>query len=383
MPKPEGRNLATQPVIPNVILPGSGALRIIAALLVLVMLAGGALWFWSAQDRGAGNASPAAETAAVDRRIPVRVAAVEPRLFETVLESLGTAQANESVTLTASVTANVAEITFRDGDEVLAGQVLVQLASAEELADQREAQVALNEQRRELNRIRGLAADGIVPRQQVDQQRSRVEEAEARLAAVEARLADRVIRAPFSGVLGLRRVSTGSLVTPGTAVAELDDISVIKLDFTVPERFLGSVRSGMTVEARSVAFRDRVFEGVVTAVSTRVDVTTRTFTVRAELDNPERLLRPGMLLTTRMPLDPAERLAIPEGAVVVTADQHFVFVVNDDSEIRRQQVRVGRRQPGWVEVLEGLSSGERVVSDGILRVRHGSRVRVLADEVAA
>lgn len=356
-------------------------LKAIAALLVLAILAGGGLWFWSAQDRGAGNASPAAN-AEVDRRIPVRVTTVEPRRFETVLESLGTAQANESVTLTATVTASVAEILFRDGDEVEVGQVLVRLASAEEIADQREAQVALTEQRRELNRIRGLVADAILPRQQLDQQRSRVDEAEARLAAVEARLADRVIRAPFSGVLGLRRVSTGSLVTPGTAIADLDDISLIKVDFTVSERFLGAVRRGMPIEARSVAFRDRVYEGTVTAVSTRVDIATRTVTVRAEIDNRDLELRPGMLLTTRLPLDPADRLSVPEGAVIATADQHFAFVLNDDGTVRRQQITIGRRQPGLVEVLDGLTEGERVVSDGILRVRQGTRVRVLDGDAA-
>lgn len=299
-----------------------------------------------------------------------------------MLESLGTAQANDSVTLTATVTASVAEILFRDGDEVEIGQVLVRLASAEEIADQREAQVALTEQRRELNRIRGLAADGIVPRQQVEQQRSRVEEAEARLAAVEARLSDRVIRAPFSGVLGLRRVSTGALVTPGTAIADLDDISLIKVDFTIPERFLGAMRTGLPIEARSVAFRDRVFEGKVTAVSTRVDVATRTVTVRAEIDNPDLELRPGMLLTTRLPLDPADRLAVPEGAVVSTADQHFAFVLGDDGSVRRQPITIGRRQPGLVEVLEGLDEGELVVSDGVLRLRQGTRVRVLEDDAA-
>jgi membrane fusion protein, multidrug efflux system len=352
-------------------------LKAIAVVLVLVViLAGGGIVLWSVQERGAGNASPAANTE-LDRRIPVRVASVEPRRFETVLESLGTAQANESVTLTASVTANVAEIAFRDGDEVEVGQVLVRLAYAEELADQREAQVALTEQRRELDRIRGLVADGIVPRQQLDQQRSRVEEAEARLAAVDARLSDRVIRAPFSGVLGLRRVSTGALVTPGTAVAELDDISVIKVDFTVPERFLGAVRRGMAIEARGVAFRDRVYEGTVTAISTRLDVATRTFTVRAEIDNRDRELCPGMLLTTRLPLDPADRLAVPEGAVIATADRHFAFVLGDQGSVRRQEITIGRRQPGLVEVLDGLSEGERVVSDGILRVREGTRVRVL------
>lgn len=356
----------------------------VKALTVFVVLAAAAaagFWYWSVHVGSAGGAHLAVETAAVDRRIPVRVETVEPRRFETVIESLGTAQANESITLTASVTATVSEIAFQDGQQVTAGQILVRLASAEELADLREAQVALVERQRELNRIRGLAGDGIVPRQQVDQQRSRVEEAEARLAAMEARLADRVIRAPFDGVLGLRRVSTGSLVTPGTALTELDDVSVIKVDFTVPERFLGSIRSGLPIEARSVAFRDRVFEGEVTAVSSRVDVATRTVTVRATVKNPERQLRPGMLLGTRLPLDPVERPAIPEGALVSTADLHYVFVVDDTGTVRRQSIRIGRRQPGLVEVIEGLSQGERVVTEGGLRVRPGSAVRILEGAV--
>lgn len=349
-------------------------------ILVLVgLLAGGGLWFWSEQEPGA-SAAPATAGIEADRRIPVRVAKIRPQRFETVLESLGTAQANESVTITASVTANVAEIGFRDGDEVVAGQVLVRLASAEELADQREAQGMLSEQRRELDRIRGLAADGLVPRQQVDQQRSRVEEAEARLEAVQARLSDRLIRAPFSGVLGLRRVSIGSLVTPGTAVAELDDIGVIKVDFTVSEQYLGAIRRGMPIEAKSVAYRGRTYAGEITAISTRVDVATRTLTVRAEIDNTARELRPGMLLTTRLPLDPADRLAVPEGALVATADQQFVFVVSDEGRVRRQEVRIGRRQPGIAEVLDGLAEGDSVVSEGTLRVREGSTVRVLTEE---
>lgn len=357
-------------------------MKAIAFLVVLAVLAGGGLWFWSTQDGAATDASQPAMDAGVDRRIPVRLATVAPQRFETVLESLGTAQANESVTITASVTANVAEVAFSDGDEVEAGQILVRLASAEEFAEQREAEVTLAEQRRELNRIRGLADDGIVPRQQVDQQRSRVQEAEARLAAVEARLSDRVIRAPFSGVLGLRRVSTGSLVSPGTAVAELDDISVIKVDFTVSERYLGAVNSGQAIEARTVAFPDRVYRGKVTAISTRIDVATRTLMVRAEIDNADRDLRPGMLLTTRLPLDSREQLAVPEGALVATADQHFVFVIDDDGVAQRREIRIGRRMPGVVEVLDGLSEGDRVVEEGTLRVRQGSDVRVLGEESA-
>lgn len=359
-------------------------MRAVFILLLSALLLGVGLWFWfersgqQTQDPAPVTANAARSAAPAARPVPVGVATVVPRRFETVLDSLGTAQANESVTLTATVTAMVTEVAFRDGDEVVAGQVLVRLASAEEAAERRHAQATLVEQRRELERIRGLVADGVVPVQQMDQQRTRVEEAEARLAAMDARLAERVIRAPFSGVLGLRRVSTGALVTPGTAIAELDDISLIKVDFTVPEAFLAVLRRGMPVTVRSAATRERVFTGEVTAISTRVDVATRTFTVRAEIDNQERQLRPGMLLSTRLFLDPADHLAIPEGALVVTGDQHFVFLVDDDNRVTRQSVRIGRRQPGWVEVLDGLTAGQHVVVEGVLRVRAGSTVQVVA-----
>lgn len=354
-------------------------------LLLLAALGAGG-WYWYERtahppgEEGGRSATPAAPTAPAAARAappPVRVDAVQIRRFETVLESLGTAQANESLTLTAAVTAHVTEVLFEDGQTVVAGQLLLRLASAEELADQREATVTLNEQRRELERIRGLSSDGIVPRQQVEQQRTRVEGAEARLAAVEARLANRVIRAPFAGVLGLRRVSQGTLVTPGTPIADLDDIARIKVDFTVPERFLGAVRPGMPIEARSTAFRDQVYRGEITAISTRVDVATRSVTLRALVDNAEGSLRPGMLLSTRLPLEPAERPAVPEGALVASGDQYSVFIVTPESRVRRQDVRIGRRQPGFVEILEGLEPGMRIVTEGTLRIRPGMVVRIV------
>lgn len=367
-------------------------------LIIIAMLAAGGLWFWHQQSLpetpteeagsgtspataagagGGGGAGPAGGPPGGQAAIPVRVTEVTPRRFETILDSLGTAQANESVTITSTVTGSVAAIEFRDGDQVTAGQVLVRLGSDEKLADQREARANLQEQRRELERLQGLVAERVVPVQQLDQQRTRVEEAEARLAAVEARLAERVIHAPFSGVLGLRRVSPGALVTPGTVLAELDDISVIKVDFTVPELFLGSVAPGLQVEVRSSAFPDRRYTGTVTAVTTRVDVATRSFTVRAEIDNLESQLRPGMLLNTRLFLNPNERLAVPEGAITVMGDQHFVFVVNDANRAERLNVKIGRRQPGFVEILEGLTEGQQVIYEGTLRVRPGISVRIV------
>lgn len=380
-------------------------MKVFVTAVVLLILGGLGMWLWMtgshapepaatvpASDSGPSPAAPAgaplvsqpAGRAGAGRSgpptVPVRVVRPEPRRFETVLESLGTAQANESITVTASVTGTVIETTFRDGEEVVAGQVLLRLASAEEFADRREVAVALADQQRELERIQGLIREGLVPRQQVEQQRSRVEELEARLAAVDARIADRVIRAPFAGVLGLRRVSTGSLITPGSAIVDLDDISVIKVDFTVPERFLGAIRSGMPIEARSVAFPDRVYRGAVTATSSRIDVATRSLTVRASIDNAQQELRPGMLLTTRLSLAPVDRLAVPEGALVALGDQNFVFVVGTDNRVQRQPVRIGRRQPGFVEILEGLDTDHQVVSEGTLRLRPGVAVRVLVGD---
>ena len=341
--------------------------------LVLVVAVAAAAWYAFGPETGDDTSAdaPAAER---DDRTPVRVSEVAPRTFETVVESLGTVEANESVVVTASVTERVVEILFDDGDTVEAGDVLVRLDADEERAALREIRVQVDEARRELERVRDRVADGVVTQQQVDQQRSRLNEAEARLAAAEARVANRVIRAPFSGRLGLRQVSPGSLVSPGTAIVELDDVSVVKVDFAVPERHIAAIHLGMDVQGRSA---NGAFEGQVAAVSNRLDVATRTLTVRAMVENPDLLLRPGMLVNVRLPLDPVERPAVPEGAIQQVADQHFVFRLRDDGTVERVRIRIGRRDPGFAEVLDGLEPGDTVVSEGVSRVRDGREVRVL------
>lgn len=341
--------------------------------LLLVVAIAAAAWF--AFGPGAGDADGAGPAASErDERTPVRVSEVAPRTFETIVESLGTVAANESVVVTASVTERVVEVLFDDGDTVAEGDLLVRLDAAEERAALREIRVQVDEARRELERVRDRVADGVVTQQQVDQQRSRLNEAEARRTAAEARVANREIRAPFSGRLGLRQVSPGSLVSPGTAIAELDDVSVVKLDFAVPERHAAAVHLGMEVAGRSA---NGEFTGQVAALSNRLDVATRTLTVRALVENPDLLLRPGMLVNIRLPLDPVERPAVPEGAIRQVADQHFVFRLRDDGTVERQRIRIGRRDPGFAEVLEGLEPGDTVVSEGVSRVRDGREVRVL------
>ncbi|MFW5452531.1 efflux RND transporter periplasmic adaptor subunit [Thioalkalivibrio sulfidiphilus] len=306
--------------------------------------------------------------------VPVVLAEVSRDTYVTTLESLGTARSNESVDLAAKVTGRVEALNFTDGQQVRRGDLLARLENAEEQAELREAEVRLTEQRRELDRIRGLVADRALPRQRLDEQESRVAEAQARLEAARARLDDRVVRAPFSGVLGLRRVSIGALVSPGTLITTLDDISIIKLDFTVPETFLPGVAAGQTITARSAAYPGQAFRGTVTSVDSRIDPGTRAGIVRAEIPNGEGLLRPGMLLTVRLEKNEAVSLSIPESALVPVRDEQYVFVVNDEDRVERLLIRTGRRAPGRVEVLEGLEEGMRVVVEGTHRVRPGVKV---------
>ncbi|ADC72812.1 efflux transporter, RND family, MFP subunit [Thioalkalivibrio sp. K90mix] len=349
--------------------------------LVAVVALGVAAWYWFEGESATANGEAQAvgeAPSALDRRTPVRTAVVQPRTFETIVESLGTVQANESVTVTANVTERVVEILFDDGDEVEAGQILVRLDADEAEAALREARVQVDDARRELERVRDRVADGVVTRQQVDQQRSRLSEAEARVAAAEARVANRTIRAPFAGRLGLRQVSPGSLVSPGTPIAELDDIERVKVDFAVPERHAAAIVLGSTIHGRSAS---GAFEGQVSAVSNRLDVATRTLIVRAAVQNPDLILRPGMLANVRLALDPVERVAIPEGAVQQVADQHFTFRLLDDGTVERVQIRIGRRMPGFAEVLSGIDAGDTVVSEGVSRVRDGQSVRVLPPRV--
>lgn len=307
---------------------------------------------------------------------PVRVAPVETAEFITAVDALGTTSARESVAVTSQVTDIVRSIDFEDGQEVTAGQVLVRLGGGEEPAKLSEARVNLDRQRRELARIEGLVAQNLVPAQNLDTQRSLVREAEAQVEAASARAGERVIRAPFDGVLGLRRVSTGALVTPGTLITTLDDIRVVHLDFTIPETFIAAIADGQEIEATTRAFPGRVFSGRVAQIDTRVDPVTRAVTVRARIPNEDGRLRPGMLLTVRLISERVRSLSIPESALVPLRDEQFVFVVKEDDTVERRAVTIGRRDPGRVEILAGLEAGERVVIEGHLRVRPGGEVTV-------
>jgi membrane fusion protein (multidrug efflux system) len=309
--------------------------------------------------------------------VPVVVAEVAEVEFLTRVEAVGTALANESVRLSAQITETVAQVMFEDGDAVEAGELLLRLRDDQERAELREAEVNLAQQRREYERLRGLIDQNAIPRSQLDEQESRLDAARAQLAAARARLNDRRIVAPFSGVLGLRQVSPGALVEPGDLIATLEDLDVIKLEFSVPETFLGTLRAGQQVRARSVAFPGETFEGEVSGIDARVDPVTRAVAVRALIPNPERRIRPGMLLTVDLIKDRRRSLAVPESALVPLGRDQFVLIVNAEDGVERLPVVIGRRRAGDVEILDGLTAGMRVITEGTLRVRPGASVRIL------
>ena len=306
---------------------------------------------------------------------------VQLQSFYERIEALGTLIANESVDLTANVTEMITAVQFTDNQRVTKGTVLAEMTSAEEQAQLQEAQSTLKEAQKQLNRIEKLTKTGSAPRARLDEQRRLVDTARARLTAVKSRLKDRLIVAPFDGVVGLRSISAGALVEPGDVITTLDDDSQMKLDFTVPATYLASVKPGLAIKARSRAYQNQTFNGTIASIDSRIDPVTRSFTVRAILPNPDHLLKPGMLMQVVIESNPREALVIPEAALVPLAAKQFVYKIiqNETGSLKVQKtpVKIGNRSPGKVEIVEGLEEGDQIVIDGTIKLNDGASVTIL------
>jgi len=322
---------------------------------------------------------------AADEGRPAQVAASAPSVVVSPaeaadrpleIEALGTAQAMDAVEITSRVTNVVVAIEFDDGELVRTGEVLVRLDDDETEADLSLAEAALAESRSQYRRSKELFESRTVSESQMVELEARLRADEARVQAARARLDRTVIKAPFSGHVGLRRVSVGSLVTPGTVVTTLDDDSTVRLDVAVPERFLSLVSTGMRVDARAAAYPETIFTGTVTALDSRVDTVTRTMTVRATVPNPEGLMRSGMFVSVRLVGDARPVTVIPEESLVPEGEHQFVFVVEDGMAFKREVV-LGQRRPSEVEILSGVSAGDLVVIEGTQKIADGVRVAIV------
>ena len=302
--------------------------------------------------------------------VPVRFTAVQQSY-----QALGTANANEAITITSKLTGTVRSINFTEGQIVPKGHILVELDDREAKATLASAVADEATAKANYERAAQLATSGNSPKATVDTLRSTWEGASGRAEAARARLADLTIRAPFSGKLGLRRLSMGALVSSGTLITTLDDVSTMKLDFSVPETLLSRVQAGAEVVARSDAYPGRIFKGVARTVDSRVDPVTRAVEVRAEIPNDDGTLSQGMLLTVTIVLAKRdEAMVIPEEALVPVGDEQFVYVLEDGKAMQKKIV-LGERLRGSVEVRDGLSKDAKVIVGGQQRLRDGGAVR--------
>ncbi len=305
----------------------------------------------------------------------VMIDTVKSVRFADRIEAVGTAYARESTVLTSPVTERIVRLNFRDGQFVQKGQVIAELARSEETAGLREAQARATEAQQRLDRLRSLQQRGFATNAAVDEQVALRDAARAQAGAQQAQIGDRVVRAPFSGVVGLRRISVGTTASAGTEIATISDLSAIKLDFSLPETFLAAMREGASIEARAAAYPDAPVRGTVESIDPVVDPVTRSVMVRAVLPNGDRRLRPGMLMTVSVLSNPRTAPAVPELALVAERDQQFVFKVDAEMTALRTPVEVGVRQDGMVEIRRGVRPGDRVVAEGTVKVRDGGKVR--------
>ena len=313
------------------------------------------------------------------RERPAAVVSVQPVgrvAFADSIDAVGTALANEQVVLSAPVTERITAIRFTDGAYVTKGQVIATLAQSQEVASLSAAEARVLVAGQQLKRVQELRERGFATSASLDEQVALADQARASALEARATISDRIIRAPFSGWVSLRTVSPGAIVTAGTPIATVSDLSQIKLDFTVPETRLSSLSEGQTIEAKSAAYPDRAFRGKVATIDPVIDPVTRAVRVRAILPNPDKTLKPGMLLTVGVLTKEREVLAVPELSVVGDGEERFVYLAGEDGKAKRVPVKTGSRQAGMVEILEGLTPGQPVVTEGVVKLSDGVPITV-------
>lgn len=322
-----------------------------------------------------------------DKPLNVIVQPAAKRDLQNNIEALGNLRANESTVLTAKVAQTVTHINFEDGQQVKKGDVLVEMTSAEQAALMDEARLTAEEAKKQLERNKALAKTGAVSPSLLDQLTRQYTAASAHYLALESRYKDMLITAPFSGTVGLRNISVGSLISPGQIITTLNDDSKMKLDFTVPAIYLRSLRVGLPIEASSYDLGDKKFKGEIYSIDNQIDESTRSITVRALIDNPKHELKQGLLMSVVLHADMRKALVISEAALVPMGSNNFVFVLQPNKDNKtspwlaeRRQIQIGQRYKGMVEVSAGLNDGDKVVTHGLQQIHAGQAVNIVAEQ---
>ena len=357
--------------------------RLLIALAALAVFAGAGLYWKYQASAPLGQTAAAPSAKAGPGAVPVKVGTVKTGAISEEVSAVGTLLANESVMIRPERDGRIAAIQFSEGQLVRAGEKLVALDTAEIEAQLAAASSELTLNRSRLKRAQDLHEKKFISAQALDDAREAANQSAARHAEVKARLDRSAVIAPFEGVAGLRQVSPGAYVKAGQDIARLEGIGTLKLDFRVPEVYLGRIRARQEVLIRLDAWPGETFHGEIYAIEPSVDEQTRTVLLRARVPNPGARLKPGMFSRVALVQEIRENaVIIPEQALVPQGADRFVYRYAE-GKAALTKIELGLRRTGEVEVRKGLAAGDSIVIDGQLRLKDGAPVTVLADKPEA
>lgn len=341
-------------------------------LLIIITLITGIFFIYEYQT----NAGSKQKRLPARSPISVKVVPAQQKEIMQTIESIGTAKAFESVTITANVTEYVRKLYFDDGHTVKQGDILVELSSQEEKSRLQEAKAKLLEAQQQYDRITNLLKKSFSAKSEYDTQKANLESAKAQVDQYQSQLNDRVIKAPFDGILGFRQISVGTLLEPGDAVVTLDMINQLKVDFAIPEKLLTKIKKNQSFLAKSIAYPKAHFNGHIETIDARLDEASRSIMVRGIIDNQALKLKPGMLLKIELPIGKQSIIKIPESALLAQGKQRFIFIVKAGKAIKRN-IKVIRRRGNEVDVGGDVHAKDLVVCEGAFKLRSGQEVTVV------
>ena len=362
---------------------------VVAGVIASLLLIGGAgYWLGKSQSKSASPSVPVAgglpsntKTAAGGAAAAGSGVAVDATNVKTVrmaqgLTAVGSLRSDESVTIRPEVAGRISEIGFREGQRVARGATLIRFDTSVQRAELEQAEANLGLSKSRLERSRDLFTKGFISAQARDEAESNFKIAQATYDLSHARLTKLEIKAPFSGIVGLRMVSIGDYVKDGQDIVNLEGIDPLKVDFRIPEIYLKQLAVGQSLQITLDAFPNQTFQGKVFAINPLVDTNGRSIVIRAMVRNTESRLRPGMFARVRLLFsDEHDAVAVPEQALIPVGDDQYLFKVVD-GRAQRVKVDIGQRREGQVEVLQGLVAGDTVVIAGQLKLRDGTPVNV-------
>ena len=356
---------------------GNGASSLMKRFVLLVLvgaIAGGG--YYAYRNQRAGTQQAQASAVSGPRAVPVEVASVELATVSEEVEALGTLAADESVVIAPEIAGRVIFLGFREGERVKAGQELVKLDTAILDAELKQAMADLGLARDTNDRLRSLVSRGSGTQVALDESAAKLASSEARVQLAKAKLAQSTIVAPFNGVVGLRSVGVGDYVSVGKPLIVLTSIDPIKIDFRVPEIYLSRLKVGQPVQMRVDAVPDRKFQGQIYAIDPVVDVNGRAIRLRANIPNADLALKPGLFARLAITVDYREKaIVVPEMAVVPDAVGKIIYVV-DKGKAKKVKVELGKRLPGKVEIISGLTPDMQIITAGQMRLRDGAIIAI-------